>query len=322
MDDKTKLEILQYWTDNLRNIMKIPPQLEGKITKEEVKTLYLEVGASQDKQRKSSEFFQHAEKIRKKIKDELETNSIKLHDEVINKQAQLQAELNKKYDKSNTIMSKQNLIMALQIIATLALIYFTVSIGNQSNSIAEAQNNIAATQINISQKLINISLTQTEILRVSNPPYEPFIEIVADFEDLDIPAWKLVDKRSPGYPADQRWGNVDLTIYNFGKMDSQYIYCYPYTTKGEFFAYLDEDNFRNIPSGTSNRTRLHIAYQDCVHDNNECENEDLVPTGNHNLTLQCECRGCKTQREFYPVINFCVYNRNKTNECPEYVTNK
>lgn len=131
MEDKTKLEILQYWIDDLRNIMKTPPQLEGKITDKEVKNLYLEVGASQDKNRKSSEFFQHAEKIRKKIKDELEIRSMKLHDDVVKKQAQLQEELNKKYDKSNTIMSKQNLIMTLQIIATIALIWFTI----QSNGI-------------------------------------------------------------------------------------------------------------------------------------------------------------------------------------------
>lgn len=321
MNDENKLEVLQYWIDNPDKTAKIPPWLKGKITRGDIEKLMLEMPVSGIPTSPSSgtrtigisDFFRHAERIRKKRKEELEISSIKLHDEVVKRQIQLQEELNKKYDRSNTIMQSQTWAMVFQIVVTIFLIVSTVFLGIESNRIAEGQNRISEIQANISQ-------VQTEILRVSNPPYDPFIEVVADFEDLDIPAWQLVDEGSlQEEDVERRWAIVSLTIYNFGKMDSQHFYCYHDNLYSDFIAYLTpNDNFGNIAAGTSNRTRLHIAYKDCIHNNEGCGRPELVPVGNHNITLKCECYGCKTQREFTSLIDFCVYHTNKSKDCPDY----
>lgn len=297
MDDKTKLKLLEHWKEN-HNIGDIPKELKDKITNGDVAGLILEVDSFGGVNLGSVS--KYAETIRKKIKDDIEIESMELQNEVLKKQTDLQENLNKIQEEANTIIKKQGRVLWAQVGVTFVLILATIYLGWSSNSIAEESKNIAILQANISK-------IQTEILQKSNPSFEPDIQIIPDKEDLIIPAWEIAKEGDRELDADARWAIVKLGIYNLGSTDSQDISC---NDKGWYYqAYFTPDShFENIAAGTVNRTRLHIMDFNCAA-HGECDYESL-PLGKNNITLECDCIGCKTQREFETVINFCVYNRN------------
>lgn len=153
---------------------------------------------------------------------------------------------------------------------------------------------------------------QTSIMAQSNAPIQATLEFIPDKDDLIIPAFELVDSRFLGDA--ERWARIDLTMLNFGKMDSNHIHCFQKDYLSELFGYLRPDsNFQNIPSGSSNRSTLHIRYSNCQKEKIQfCDKPELVPLGAQNITLECECYGCKDQRKFEVPIIFCVYNQNKS----------
>jgi hypothetical protein len=164
---------------------------------------------------------------------------------------------------------------------------------------------------------------QTEILENTNPSYEPFIKIVPDIDDLIIPAWELTDRRNVenNWENDKRWARIDMTIYNFGKMDSQHIYCDPEEKNESIFSYITynstTNNIQNIPSGTSKRIKLHIRDKLCQLDEIDlCDQPELIPTGQQEIILNCNCIGCEKQRYFTHTINFCIYHEDRENDCP------
>lgn len=298
MDDKTKLRILEYWGTNTNKVWIIPEELKDKVTNDEIANLISEINPGGNV---GPHFiFQHAERIRKKIKDGIEIKSIELQNKVLQQQTDLQEKLNKIQEEANAIIDKQNKVLWFQVGITFVLILATVFFSLKSVSIAEDSNDIAALQANISK-------IQTEILQKSNPSFEPQIEIVPNKEDLIIPAWKIVDERDRELDAEQRWAIVSLSIYNLGRTDSQHVSCLDYGE--EYGAYFTPDNnFRNIPAGTVNRALLHIMQFDCAA-YGICNPENLT-LGYHNISLKCTCIGCKTQRQFQSIIDFCVYNKN------------
>lgn len=236
-----------------------------------------------------------------------------LHLEKLRNQ-EIQKEQNKLQEKNITISKKQNRALYAQAAVTLFLIIATIILGNKANTIAEAQ--------------ANISRIQTEIIQRANPSFEPYIEIVPDFDDLEVFAPYIADKR---YLEEEnpkrRWARIGLTIYNFGKMDSQNIYCDGKSGNKHLYGYIttdisnSTDNIKNLPAGTSTRGNLHIKYWYCQPDNTEDCRSELVPKGLQNITFECSCRGCKTQHKFEVPIQYCIYYKNKILECPDGILN-
>lgn len=165
---------------------------------------------------------------------------------------------------------------------------------------------------------------QTKILERTSPPYEPYIKIVPDVEDYSLWSWDLVDNISYqlNIPIDYSWGKIDLTIYNFGKTDSQKIYCNPLEKNESLFAVLrynkTANNIMNVPAGSSIRARLHIKHKDCHNAPEDpdyaCMKRELVPIGKQKIILECDCLGCFEQRKFNETIDFCIY-KDKESEC-------
>ena len=170
-------------------------------------------------------------------------------------------------------------------------------------------------QLSIIDKQNLILANQTGILERSSPPYEPWIQIIPDSEDQIIYAEELTDTRNieNNWAVNKRWAQISFTIYNFGKTDSQHIHCFEQFSNDSLGGYITpNNNFQNIPSGTSNRSILHIRYSDCYAENIKDCRPELVPTGKQKVTLICECYGCKTQRYFNSTIDFCIYYQNST----------
>lgn len=196
--------------------------------------------------------------------------------------------------------------------------------GVNSNKKQEFLTNIAIALIGIlfAYSSFQIQAIQTSIMEKSNAPVQATIEVIPDHEDLIIPAWelsKLEDAiKSIEYP-EETWARIRLTILNFGKMDSNRLFCkYNYGNK-DLHAYLTPNNsFNNIPASSSNNLELHIKYNQCYNTNEEfCDKPELVPTGILNVTLNCECYGCKDQRKFEVAIPICIY-QNEESECENF----
>ena len=307
MNDKEKLQILEYWINNPTEIAKIPKNSEKRITKTEIEFFFAEIELPEGCIDSSSigipELMKHADKIRKKIKEELEIKSMNLHNKVLKKQTDLSEKQTDLFEEANKIQSKQNRTIWCQIIVTIFLIGATIFLGLTSNDIAN-------TQTIISEK-------QTEILERTNQPYKPHIEIVADYDDLIIPAWAIVSKRNINISRKDRWPEIDITIFNHGIRDSQKIYCYT-NYSSNFDTYFTPDIFENIIGSTSTKTHLHIAHRNCTDlekNNMSCDKPEQVPPGHHNITIICECDGCEeSQKKLNKTISFCVY-KDKDEEC-------
>jgi len=180
---------------------------------------------------------------------------------------------------------------------------------------------IAFVVIMLAYSSFQLQSVQTSLMAQSNIPLQATLEFIPDKNDLVIPAFQLsqsIDINSP----DTGWAKIDLTILNFGRMDSNHVYCFQKQQGNKLFGYLKPtDNFQNIPAGSSNRSVLHVKYDECYNTNeNFCDKPDLVPKGNQNITLECECYGCKDQRKFEIVIPLCIYNQNEST-CNEFKAN-
>ncbi len=114
-----------------------------------------------------------------------------------------------------------------------------------------------------------------------------------------------------------RWAKIDLTLINFGQMDSNNVACYVVSPNKSIAAYITpDDNYLNIDAGSSNRSVLHLKYSECYeHHETMCDRPDLVPKGDIIFTFKCECYGCKSQRTFTQNISVFIYNESH-NECP------
>ncbi|MEK6882416.1 MAG: hypothetical protein AABY22_22540 [Nanoarchaeota archaeon] len=182
--------------------------------------------------------------------------------------------------------SKERHIIILTGFMVIILVFQLIVMANQTR--------INALQIGIFEKQTELFDRQTEILNNSSPPYEPWIKIIPDKDDLIVFASDFV--------SDFFMARIDFTIYNHGSTDSQRIECNADLTNENLFAYFKktkEDDFKNIPAGTSIKTELYIKNQECQKDSLRlCYDEDLIPLGNQNITLNCKCSGCNKQKEF------------------------
>jgi len=177
-------------------------------------------------------------------------------------------------------------------------------------------------QLEISSIQTSILKDQTNIMESSNPPYYPYIQIIPDYKDLNIPAWELVDTQNfnEGRSEESKWAKIGMTFYNFGEMDSQHIFCFQeWFINGTIGVYITPDsNIDNLPAGTSLRALLHVRSVDCQPQSKEFCKKELIPTGRQQTNLSCECYGCKYPQRYFKVpIDFCIYNENKTGECPD-----
>ena len=299
--DEIIIEILDFWLDEdyPNNYLRIPEKYKhfGKQLRMHIDSLIKKDYGSGSRTIHSHDYDNLRNELLERIKRKTEINYIKKSQSIIEKQTQLQQKLNEKYDVTNNIMSRQSKIFIFQIIITFlltgGLIIATILIGNKSNNIAEMQT--------------NISQLQTDILEVSSSPREPLIEIVPDWDDYKIMAHEFVRSNDLNCSnARHCWAEIDMTVYNFGMMDSGHMYCYFHTPNSLFGGYITPNaNIRNLEGGNMTRIRLHLYAKECVANNN-CDNNSLVPKGPQNVTLECECDGCKSQREFHVIIPFCV----------------
>lgn len=213
--------------------------------------------------------------------------------------------------KQTKLLEQQTKILKDNLKWFILLGLITLAIGGLGLWLSNVANNIQEMQANISK-------VQTEILERSSPPYEAYIEIVPDIEDLEIPAWELTDlnflnNRNPYHGA-----IIDLTTYNFGKMGVEKVYCRIGKPKG-FMIHQTPSSIKIDPE-SFNLTTLKLFSEECneaFYNNNTeiCKRPNLISSGYYNITLSCDCVGCKTQRNFNTTINFCVYSQNKDQDC-------
>jgi len=305
MDDHTKLELLEYWLDNPAQRMKLPEKLKSKVKEEDIKNLILEIKCNKNYKGgsilNSNVIFEHAAKIRQKIKEKLEIEFIKSGKIISKKQIKLQEDFNKKQgeivlltkQQSETSKKQKNVIwwqIGVTSFITLILIWVTFHIGDQAN---------------------NISATQTEILRISSPPYEPDIDMNLD-GDLNISTSELTNcNECVGEDSHYRSPKIAVAIYNFGMSNATINSCKIKLSNENLSGYLEPSNIE-VPTLKLNYMYLHLYYKDRCYGN--CDNPNLVNTGIYNLTLDCKCIGCKTKERFTKSFKFCIYSKNKI-EC-------
>lgn len=231
----------------------------------------------------------------------------------------------------------------LLIFFTLLIIVDIIRIAFQKNIGYPIKENLIDKRINIFLTMIgviilffqtmiflgqlNVFEKQTKILEESSPPYEPWIQIIPDYKDLIIISRDFVNKQDLNQEPEYAWARIGMTIYNFGKMDSQHIYCDLKIISNPLEGYLkyydketkkfSTNNIENIPASNSIEVSLHIRSKDCQKDAIEKCDEKLIPTGEQEIILNCECDGCKKQKYFNETIKFCIWNENKEIECPE-----
>lgn len=169
---------------------------------------------------------------------------------------------------------------------------------------------------------------QTQILERSSPPYEPWLEIIPDYEDLTIHAEEIIWVNNLKVRPEYAWAEIDLTFYNFGKMDSQRIHCDPGKGENPIVTYMtyynkEEEKFEdinyieNIPGQNSVKVVLHVRSLDCQIEEKENCKAELIPLGKQDIILSCTCEGCKEYKSFNEAIPICIYYEDKTAECPE-----
>lgn len=292
MKDEYKIKLLEYWLENPDKTLEIPQELEGKVTKEDVNKLLMEIEPSKDSMGstfsvKSHDYLRHLERIRKKIKEELEIESIKVQKEVIKKQMDLQEQLNKKYDKTNSIMSRQSWILGIQVLLALFLLIVTFYIGGQSN-------NIAQTQANISQ-------VQTEILEISSAPSEPVLRIWSPHSPFELSTQGLLKKRG-------QTEEVRVCIKNIGKTSTGHIYAQWQNN----WTFPTSINIPGIEFGETKCNVLELFADRCIGDSVGCT-EDVIPKNWTNLNLYVECDYC-IPRKLNKTFRFCAWKKSN-DEC-------
>ncbi len=196
--------------------------------------------------------------------------------------------------------------------------WMSLAIAIIGTSILFSQTHVMTVQNSILNQQTEILKQQTEILNKTTAPRQAFLEIIPDKDDWAIPVWEIINSKDLDLEADKRWARIDLTILNFGQMDSNHLNCFQKNYSDPIFTYITPNsNFQNIPAGSSERATLHVLYRACYNTNEQmCDKPELVPLGNHTIELECECNGCKEQRRFKTPISFCIYYTNMTSECP------
>lgn len=301
MDDIIKIEILDYWIKYPDKTLELPDYLKNKFNKDDATILFQEVEPSKDSiggtsTPKSSDFFNHIQKIRSKMKQELEIELIKIQKYVIQKQMDLQSQLNKKYDITNLIMNKerfimnkQTIIMILQTILTLFLIIATAYIGIRSNNIAEMQTNII-------QK-------QTEILAISSAPIEPTLKIWPQYSPLQLSVTDLLKKQG-------RRERINICITNLGRINTGSIDIRLQNNWTHNSGIILIDN--GLDFGQTNCSWLEVTAYDCWNDPEGC-NENKIPIGDINLNLTILCDRC-VPNKFNKLFNACIW-KDSSREC-------
>lgn len=175
---------------------------------------------------------------------------------------------------------------------------------------------IALIAIMLSFATFQMSVIQTTLLKNSNPPIQATLEFISNQEDLILSAGEVSDYENLKRDSSDAWGEIDITVLNFGQMDSNHVDCHN-INYDKLFGYLKPSNFINIPAGSSNMTTLHIRYTECQLDSKEKCDKMLILLGVQNLTFKCECYGCKDQRNFKFSVPFCVY-LNSIEECSNF----
>lgn len=199
-----------------------------------------------------------------------------------------------KEDITILIMRRQNGIQIFQALLTLALIGVTAIFAFNSNEIAKSQ--------------ANISQIQTEILRLSSPPYEPELRIWFKYTPL-LSTQNLLNERG------QR-ERVKICIKNIGQTDTGSIYFHWQNN------WTHNSNGVNIlpgiESGKTNCTWIELTARGCWGDPDDC-NSTLIPRGLTYLILHVECPYC-IQEEKNTDLKVCVWE-NSSRECDEAFSN-
>ncbi|MEK6960530.1 MAG: hypothetical protein AABX47_05115 [Nanoarchaeota archaeon] len=126
MKDELKTQLIEYWLDNPSEISNIPDSLKSKISREELSSLLLEIEPSKDSiggtnSVRASDLFKHLELVRKKQKEELEIHSIRLHDETLLRQTQIQEDMKRLQGRMNRWQSLLFWATAFLALATLIM---------------------------------------------------------------------------------------------------------------------------------------------------------------------------------------------------------
>ncbi|MBI3034999.1 hypothetical protein HYY71_01635 [Candidatus Woesearchaeota archaeon] len=87
MKTEDELGLVEYWLEDSDNIMKIPEDLKGKITDEDAVKAFVKIDTPLNNNGmrilEESNIFEHAQKLRQKLKDELEIKNLKNKTKII-----------------------------------------------------------------------------------------------------------------------------------------------------------------------------------------------------------------------------------------------
>lgn len=295
MNDEDKIKILLYWVEHPNKTRQIPKKLSGKISEKDINELLREVAYCTHPENgnhslNGHDYLEHADRIRRGIKEELEIESIKLQNEIITKQTTLQEKLNTKQDETHVIMDKQNHILRAQVFITFILIIVTLFIGYQSNEIAKTQT--------------NISELQTEILKVSSPSYEPKLRVWSKYEPIRLSFEELLKVRGER-------GRTRICIKNIGQTNTGHISAHWQNNWTHNSNRMDI--YPGIEPGETNCTWLNLTAYDCWDDPDGCT-EEIIPRGWIDLNLSITCEYC-IQKESIKVFRACVFNESSRLDC-------
>jgi hypothetical protein len=110
MDDNIKIRLIEYWISDYSKLKRIPDDLKEKVSQEEITNLYLEIEPTMIENHpnvSTADIYKHLEKVRKKIKDELEIDFIKTQKEAMLKQIKIQDEQKELMQEQTGIQKKQ-----------------------------------------------------------------------------------------------------------------------------------------------------------------------------------------------------------------------
>ena len=87
METEDELRLVEYWLENPNSIIKIPEDLKEKITDEDAVKAFVKINTSITNNGlrilEESNIFEHTQKLRQKLKDELEIKNLKNKTKII-----------------------------------------------------------------------------------------------------------------------------------------------------------------------------------------------------------------------------------------------
>lgn len=293
LDDKTILQILDYWFEDIyENYLKIPPRLKHKVTEDDITRLSFltKSGVEGRNTIYASDYIELRNNILQRIKIKTELENIKKTEEAISDQI--------------SIGKKQNYFIGLSVLIAAISLTFAIFVGYNDFELKEKQEGL------IEKQIASISPLKAEI--------EVSLDHPEDKKILISSIALIRDQGGDEYAAKQK---IRFILSNIGRMRTGPINA----NLASSFTNEPHEYIQDIVGESSEYLELSVGYKECWRDikyemlengteivkhvvDPKCNFETAdIPLGWQEFNLTIDCKFCsepiKTQT-FY----FCIFD--------------